>query len=143
MNIRDRRLPLVAASAWALLWFVVALTYHINQPLGELSVTVGDHTYTGNPPALALYESDQDGVTVLTAVVVILITVATIDVMVRRYRNYRGTGITSASAGGLLMVFSLLGLLWGLASLGVVGLLLVLASRPVGETPEELLANTE
>ncbi len=134
MNIHDRRLPLVAASAWALLWLVVAFTYHINQPLGELGVTVGGHTYTGNPPALTLYENDQAGITVLTAAVAIAITVSAMDVMVRRSRNYQGIGVTSAIAGGLLLVFSLFGLLWGLVSFGIVGLLLILASRPMAAT---------
>jgi len=56
--------------------------------------------------------------------------VAAIDVAERRRRKYSGRGTASVIVGALLVAFSLFGLLWGLASIGVVGLLLILASRP-------------
>lgn len=40
-------------------------------------------------------------------------------------------GVPSLIVGALLTAFSLFGLLWGLLSIGVIGLLLMLASRPL------------
>jgi len=129
MNSRARSWPLLVAAIWALVCFVAAFTYHINQPIGVLSVTVGEHTYTGFPPALTLYQSDGSSVLVIAAVVAGALLMAVIDLTVRRRRNYGGPGIASAIVGVLLVAFSLFGLLWGLASIGVVGLLLIVASQ--------------
>jgi uncharacterized membrane protein YhaH (DUF805 family) len=69
----------------------------------------------------------------MAVVVAVAILVALIDVTVRGRRDVGSAGIATAIVGALLVAFSLFGLLWGLASVGVVGLLLILASRP-GET---------
>ncbi len=134
VNLRDRRWPLSVAALWASAWLVGAFIYHVNQPIGELTVTIGGHTYTGDPPALTLYQSDAAAVLVLTAVVATALLAVLVDVAVRRRRNYEGVGVASVIVGGLLLVFSLFGLLWGVASFGVVGALLLLASRPVSVT---------
>lgn len=125
--------PVAVAAAWACVWFVAAFVYHINEPVGVLSVTYGGHAYTGDPPATTLFERDRSWVLIMTVVVVGAILVAFIDVTGRGRRNVGNVGIASALAGVLLVAFSLFGLLWGLASVGVVGLFLILASRP-GET---------
>jgi uncharacterized membrane protein YhaH (DUF805 family) len=131
IDFHDRRWPLVVATAWASIWLEVAVNYHINQPVGELGITIDGHTYTGNPPALTLYESEGSWVLIMTAIIVGVILVAAIDVTVRRRRKYGGTGYASAIVGVVLLTFSRFGLLWGLASFGVLGLLLIFASRPV------------
>jgi hypothetical protein len=120
------------------MWLAVAVTYHINQPVGELGVTIDGHTYTGNPPALTLYQSEGSAILIMMAFVAGLILVAAIDVTVHR-RKDGGPGYASATVGSLLMVFSLFGLLWGLASFGVVGLLLILASRPMRQPSRPLI----
>jgi chromate transport protein ChrA len=112
---------------------VAAVVHHINEPAGVSSVTYDGHTYVGNPPAVSLFERDRSWFLIMTIIVVVAILVAFIDVTVRGRRNSGNAGIASAVAGALLVLFSLFGLLWGLASIGVVGLLLILASRP-GET---------
>jgi len=129
MTSRTRSWPLYVAALWALVCLVVAFTYHINQPIGVLSVTISGHTYTGFPPALTLFESDGASVLVIAGVVACALLMAVIDHKVRQRRNYGGPGIASAIVGVLLVAFSLFGLLWGLASIGVVGLLLIIASQ--------------
>lgn len=130
MNSHARRWPAAVAATWTCVWLFVAFAYHINEPVGVLSVTYGGRTYTGNPPATTLFERDRTWVLLMMAIVAIAILVTSIDVTVRNRRNFNGVGIASAIAGGMLLAFSLFGLLWGLASLGVVGLFLILASRP-------------
>jgi hypothetical protein len=122
--------PVALAAVWACIWIEVAVNYHINEPIGELSVTYGGHTYAGNPPAVTLFERDGVWVLIMTTIVVSALLVSLIDVTVRSRRNFGGIGITSMISGGLLVAFSLFGLLWGLASIGVVGLFLILASQP-------------
>jgi len=130
MHSHTRLWPVECAAAWACIWFVAGVVYHINEPVGELSVTYNGHTYTGNPPAITLFERDKTWVLIMTVIVVVAILVSYIDVTVRGRRKYGGVGNASAIVGALLVAFSLFGLLWGLASLGVVGLFLILASRP-------------
>ena len=129
MTSRTRSWPLYVAALWALVCLVAAFTYHINQPIGVSSVTISGHTYTGFPPALTLFESDGASVLVIAGVVAGALLMAVIDHLVRQRRNYGGPGIASAIVGVLLVAFSLFGLLWGLASIGVVGLLLIIASQ--------------
>jgi hypothetical protein len=95
-----------------------------------LSVTYDGRTYTGNPPATTLFERDRMWVFIMAVVVAVAILIAFIDVAVRGRRNVASVGIATAITGAVLVAFSLFGLLWGLASVGVVGLLLILASRP-------------
>ena len=127
----DRRLPIAAASLWTLGWLAVAAGYHINEPPGVQSITLNGHTYVGSPPALSLMERDGNAVLIAALLVLAALLVATLDVNLRRRRDDRRPGVPSVIAGTLLVAFSLFGLGWGLASLGVVGLLVVLASRPI------------
>jgi hypothetical protein len=131
MKIRVRRLPLAVAAMWAMVWLIVAVAYRINEPTGELSVTYGGHTYAGNPPAVTLFERDGVWVLIMMAIVAIAILISVLEVNIRRRRRFVGRGVASVIVGALLMAFSLFGLLWGLASFGVVGLLLHTASRPI------------
>ena len=99
MTSRTRSWPLYVAALWALVCLVVAFTYHINQPIGVLSVTISGHTYTGFPPALTLFESDGASVLVIAGVVAGALLMAVIDHLVRQRRNYGGPGIASAIVG--------------------------------------------
>ena len=133
MHSHARLWPVAFAAAWACISLAAAFVYPIKEPVGVLSVTYGGHTYTGNPPAVTLFERDRTWVLIMAVVVAVAILVALIDVTVRGRRDVGSAGIATAIGGALLVAFSLFGLLWGLASVGVVGLLLILASRP-GET---------
>ncbi|HUX05050.1 MAG TPA: hypothetical protein VMV53_09145 [Acidimicrobiales bacterium] len=125
-----RRWPVALAAAWALLWLGVAFTYHINEPSGVQSITMNGRTYVGSPPALSLFERDNFSVLLAMVLVTVAILVAFLDVTSRRRRADRRPGPATVVAGSLLVAFSLFGLLWGILSIGVVGLLLILASRP-------------
>lgn len=127
----DRRLLVAAASLWTLACFAVAVGYHINEPPGVQSITLNGHTYVGSPPALSLMQRDPNAVLLAAVLVLVAILVAAVDVDRRRRRDDRRPGVASVIVGVLLVLFSLFGLGWGLASLGVVGLLVVLASRPI------------
>lgn len=128
-----RRLPLVAAVLWALVCLLVSVGYHISEPAGVLSITIGNQTYTGNPPALSLYQRDQVSILLAAAIVFGALLVSAIDVEVRWRRKSPSPGVASAIVGAALILFSLFGLLWGVLSIGVVGLLLIVASRPFRE----------
>ena len=96
-----------------------------------LSVTIGGHTYTGNPPALTLFQRDPASFVTIAVVVVAALLVAGADLSVRSLqRSSRACG-GAIAAGGALALFSLFGLLWGVASLGVIGILLVLSGLRV------------
>ena len=130
MTCLVRRWSVAIAATWALLWLAVAFTYHINEPPGVQSITMNGHTYVGSPPALSLFERDNFSVLLAMVLVTVAILVTFLDVSSRRRRADGRPGPASVIAGSLLVVYSLLGLLWGLLSIGVVGLLLILASRP-------------
>ncbi len=136
MTFLDRRWPVALAATWALLWLGVAFAYHINEPSGVQSITVNGQTYVGSPPALSLFERDNFSVLLATVLVTVAILVTFLDVSRRRRRADANPGPASVVAGSLLVAYSLLGLLWGLLSIGVVGLLLILASRPLRPTVE-------
>ena len=101
--------------------------YHINEPVGMTSITTNGHTYYGDPPALTLLERDPVSFSIITIALGLGLLVALVDLEVRRIRGLSGYGVGAVFAGIGMIVFSLLGLLWGLASVGVDGALMVLA----------------
>jgi hypothetical protein len=117
----------VLALVWAALTLVALTHYHVNQPLGEKSVTTNGHTYYGNPPALTLRERDPVSFVVIAITLVLGTVVASVDLVVRRVRRVRGWATGAVVAGADMIVFSLFGLLFGLATMGVAGALLVSA----------------
>jgi hypothetical protein len=117
----------VLAVAWAVLTLVVLTHYHVNQPLGETSVTTNGHTYYGHPPALTLRQKDPASYSIVAITVVVGTIVATADLVVRRLKHRRGWATGAVVAGADMIAFSLFGLLLGLATMGVAGSLLLLA----------------
>lgn len=101
--------------------------YHINEPVGMTGITTNGHTYYGDPPALTLLERDPVSFSIITIALGLGLLVALVDLEVRRIRGLSGYGVGAVFAGIGMIVFSLLGLLWGLASVGVDGALVVLA----------------
>jgi hypothetical protein len=122
-----RILLVVMAIGWAVITVLVLTHYHVNQPLGEKSVTTNGHTYYGNPPALTLRQSDPISFLIIMIALILGTTAATVDLVLRRLKRSRGWATGAVVAGANMIVFSLFGLLLGLASMGVVGALLVLA----------------
>ena len=105
----------------------VVFAHHIPQPKGELSVTTNGHTYYGDPPALTLYQSDPASAVIIVIVISAGVLVSFVDLLVRTRTRRTGPGTVSVAVGGVVVLFSLFGLLWGLTSIGVIGLLLVLS----------------
>ncbi|HEV3266534.1 MAG TPA: DUF2510 domain-containing protein [Acidimicrobiales bacterium] len=129
------RLSLLAA-AWLWAGGVIAfcLTYHLAEPQGVLSVSTGGHTYFGNPPALTLYQRDPVSAKIIGVALGLAVLAGTIDLAVRTVFRLTGPGVAALLAGGLLILFSLFGLLWGLGGVGTVGLLVILSG--MGMNPE-------
>ncbi len=107
------------------------LRYHVAQPLGEKSVTTNGHTYFGNPPALTIFQDDP----VSFAFIVVLLSsglhASSLDLAIRTIQRTTRIGGIAIAAGALLCCASLLGLLLGVASVGLVGALLILTGRPM------------
>ncbi len=120
---------------WSLVRIVVAFGYHINEPAGVLSITINNTTYTGNPPALSLFERDPLSVYLALTVVGAALAFSVVDALGLARRTPGERSIVAVVAGALLVAFSLFGLLWGLLSIGVVGVLLIVSSRPGHQTP--------
>ncbi|HEY5093280.1 MAG TPA: hypothetical protein VII60_08435 [Acidimicrobiales bacterium] len=134
-------LLLLLATLWTLIIVVVVFWYHVAEPIGVLSITVNGHTYTGNPPALTLFE--KDGVSSLTIVIVplvgLLVGAASLEVRTRRRTSAQGAA--ALIVGACLALFSLFGLLWGVASIGVVGALVILSARSLKTVHADELAS--
>lgn len=137
----SRSWPLGGAVLWSLVWIVVAFGYHINEPAGVLSITINNTTYAGNPPALSLFQRDPLSIYLALAVVCAALAFSVVDALGLARRAPGERSIVAAVAGALLVAFSLFGLLWGLLSIGVVGVLLVISSRPGYRTPPAQPAN--
>jgi hypothetical protein len=118
---------LAAAWLWAGGVIAVWLSYHIAEPHGVLGVTTGGRSYYGNPPALALNERDPVSTKIVLVALALTLLAGTIDLAVRTVFRMTGPGAAAFLAGGMLMLFSLFGLLWGIAGVGTVGLLVILS----------------
>ncbi len=121
---------LLLALAWVAIALGVVFGYHIAQPVGELSVTIGGHTYYGNPPAVTLYEKDPVSVIIMMAVLGGCLVASFVELVVRAQRRWTRPGSVAIVTGGLTILFSLFGLLYGLASVGVIGALVLLSGLP-------------
>jgi hypothetical protein len=105
--------------------------YHQNEPVGVRSITTNGHTYYGDPPALTLLERDPVSFVTITIIMGLGLIAATVDLTIRKLKNLDGWGTGSVIAGIGIILISLLGLVLGLATVGVDGALLVLAGLPL------------
>jgi len=134
-SVRRHSLLLLLAALWTMLISLVVFLYHIAEPSGVLSITTNGHTYSGNPPALTLFE--RDSVSALNIVVAPLLglLVGAASLSFRLRRGSGTAGVLAIIVGGFLALFSLFGLLWGVASIGVVAVLVILSARPIATRP--------
>lgn len=124
-------LTLLLATLWTLVIVMVVFWYHVAEPTGVLSITVNGHTYTGNPPALTLFEHDTISglIIVIAPLFAVLVGAASLELRIRRHTS--SEGVVALAVGGLVTFFSLFGLLWGVASIGVVGVLVLLSALTI------------
>jgi hypothetical protein len=140
-SVRLHWLLLLLATLWTLLIVVVVFWYHVAEPIGVLSITVNGHTYTGSPPALTLFESNgMPALAIVIAPVLGLLTGAA-SLEARTRRRTSAEGVAALIGGGFLALFSLFGLLWGIASIGVVGGLVVLSALSIKTVHGDALAS--
>jgi hypothetical protein len=133
-SIVRRCVFLGAAWLWAGGVIAFYLTYHLAQPRGVLSVNTGGHTYYGNPPTLTLNQQDPVSTKIVAIALGLTLLVAAVDLVVRTTRRMTGPGVAALLAGGMLMLFSLFGLLLGLAGIGTAGLLIILSGLAMKTT---------
>lgn len=122
---------LAMAFAWSAVAVGVCLGYHLPESSGVLSVTTNGHTYTGHPPALTLFQRDPVSFATIAIVLSAGLAVATIDLVVRAVQHTNRVSGGAVAAGAMIILFSFFGLLLGVASLGVVGLLLIFSGLPI------------
>ncbi len=128
---------LFLAMAWLWAGAVVAVIYghHVDRPNGPWAVVDGRTLYT-HYPAQTLAQGDHVGAEIMTVALALAVAVGTVDLAVRLVRRMTVPGVAALSAGGMLVLFSLFGLLWGLAGLGTAGLLVVLSGLSMRSTAE-------
>jgi uncharacterized membrane protein YhaH (DUF805 family) len=129
-SFRRQCLFLGLAFLWSVVAVAVLLGYHTPEPLGVLGATINGHTYLGNPPALTLFERDPVSFVTVTVVLGAGLLVSTADLVTRRVHHTSRTGTVAMAAGSAVVILSLLGLLVGLAGVGVVGALLIFSGLP-------------
>jgi hypothetical protein len=118
------------AIAWSAVAVVVLLSYHVAEPLGMKSITTNGHTYFGNPPALTLFQRDPVSFVIIVLVLGVGVLASTVDMAIRVGQRTTRAGGVAIGAGVLVFLISFFGLLVGVASIGVVGILLVLSGLP-------------
>ncbi len=121
---------LVAAWLWAGAVVVLLYRYHVAQPTSPWA-EVNGHTYFTHPPAQTLAQRDRVSAEIMTIAVCVAVGVGTADLVVRLGRRRTVPGVAALAAGGSLLVFSLFGLLRGLAGIGTIGLLVILSGLPM------------
>jgi hypothetical protein len=126
-----RWVTLAIGTLWAVGVGLFVFGYHINEPVGELSVTTGGRTYVGNPPALSLYEKNGTTWEIALFLIGLVLIAGATDLVVRTLRQSTGLGILAIAGGGLLVLYSLFGLIYGLLGIGTIGILVVLVGRPM------------
>ena len=123
---------LVLAALWMLVVVVVVATYHLSAGPPTIWKSVCPTpdrcvNYFTHPRALSLLERDPvSGAFVLGAMAVGVL-VGFADAMMAARSRQGSSGVASIIAGVLVVLFSMFGLLYGIASIGLVGLLIVLS----------------
>lgn len=122
---------LAIASVWALGVASFIIGYHIDEPHGVLTISVGGRTYAGNPPALTLYQKDGVIWEIALLMVGLVIGLGAADLLFRTVRRLAVPGFVAIVAGGLLVAYSLFGLVYGLLGVGTIGVFVILAGLPM------------
>ncbi len=130
-SVAWRWLCIATGSLWSLGFAFFIFSYHIDEPHGILTITTGGRTFAGNPPALTLYE--RSGVIWVIALFIIgfVVLCGAADLLVRTVRSRTAPGLVAIVAGGLLVAYSLFGLIYGLIGIGTIGALVVLSGLPM------------
>lgn len=132
-SIAWRAIFLGAAWLWAGGVMAFLLSYHFAQPRSPY-LAVGGHIYYTRPPALTLDQQDPVSTKIIALALGLSLVVATVDLVVRTARRIPAPGIAALLAGGMLMLFSLFGLLRGLAGIGTVGVCVTLSGLAMKPT---------
>jgi len=130
-SVVSRWALIAIASLWALGVAIFVFGHHIDEPRGVLTINIGGRTYAGNPPALTLYQKDRVTWEIALFLVGIVILLGAVDLLFRTIRRLTVPGVVAMVAGGLLVAYSLFGLLYGLFGLGSIGVLVILAGLPM------------
>ena len=134
-----RWILLALATLWGVAVAVFIFAYHINEPIGVLTVTTGGRTFAGNPPALTLYERDGAIWEIASFLIGLVLVAGLADLLFRAERRITGPGVLAMVAGGLLVLYSLFGLIYGLLGVGAIGILVILVGlpmKPEADTPK-------
>jgi len=107
--------------------------YHFSQPSTPWA-TYNGHTFYTHFPAQTLAQRDHVSAEIVTIALVLAVGIGTLDLVVRLVRRMDAVGVAAICGGGMLMLFSLFGLLRGLAGIGTAGLLLILSGLPMKST---------
>jgi hypothetical protein len=135
LSVRRHWLLLLLAALWTVVIVVIVFEYHIAEPSGVLSITTNGHTYAGSPPALTLFERDAVGARSIIVAPLIGLLVGAASLQLRTRRGNSSPSVLAIVVGGFLALFSLFGLLWGVASIGVVAVLVILSARSIKLMP--------
>lgn len=128
---------LATGALWSLGFAAFIFSHHIDEPHGVLTITTGDRTFAGNPPALTLYERGGVVWEITLFIVGFVIVCGTADLFHRTVRRQTGPGLVAIVAGGLLVAYSLFGLLYGLLGVGTIGALVILTGLPMRKSQTE------
>ena len=128
-----RTVILVAAWLWAGAVVTFFYGYHFSQPSTPWA-TYNGHTFYTHFPAQTLAQRDHVSAEIVTIALVLAVGIGTLDLVVRLVRRMDAVGVAAICGGGMLMLFSLFGLLRGLAGIGTAGLLLILSGLPMKST---------
>lgn len=136
-SVPGQVVALAAAGIWSLI--VIAGVYFYQLPgkrlLWKEIVTPGHPTQYIYfvTPAKSLYERDAASAMILTIALAVALLVAATDLALRIERRTHGYGVVALVSSAVLFVFSLFGLLWGVALIGPIAGLIALSSRPLAE----------
>ena len=122
---------LALATLWGVGVAFFIFGYHINEPSGVLTVTTGGRTFAGNPPALTLHERDGAIWEIALFLIGLVLMAGLADLLSRAGRRITGPGLLAVVAGGLLVLYSLFGLVYGLLGIGTIGILVILVGLPM------------
>jgi len=115
-SLRRRWLAWALGVAWSVLTLVVIMNYHVGAGTGNADIT--------------LYQKDHFLFWEFFWGLCALLAVAATDLALRTKKRSARAGVPSQVLGAGVALFSLFGLLYGVASLGVVAGLVALSARP-------------